>query len=66
MEVNENEHKDEKSCEDEDEANWREKYELAETQLSRVRQQTAKVRELLNIKVYIPAYFFFNILRQVL
>lgn len=39
------------ALEDEEEANWQEKYELAEKQLSRVRQQTAKVRELLNIKV---------------
>ena len=51
MEVNENKNKDEKTQEDEDEANWQEKYELAEKQLIRVRQQTAKVRELLNIKV---------------
>ena len=51
MEVGGNEIKDEKLLEDEDEANWQEKYELAEKQLKRVRQQTAKVRELLNIKV---------------
>jgi len=37
---------------DEDEnLGWKEKYELAEKQLSRVRQQTGKVRELLNKKV---------------
>ena len=37
---------------DEDEnLSWREKYQLAEKQLNRVRQQTGKVRELLNKKV---------------
>ena len=37
---------------------WKEKYELAEKQLNRVRQQTGKVRELLNMKVYIKAIVF--------
>ena len=41
----------EDGAEDENDISWKEKYELAEKQLNRVRQQTGKVRELLNMKV---------------
>ncbi|XP_066913817.1 pleckstrin homology domain-containing family H member 1-like isoform X2 [Clytia hemisphaerica] len=38
-------------ADDENNISWKEKYELAEKQLKRVRQQTGKVRELLNMKM---------------
>ena len=36
---------------DEGQLSWKEKYDLQEKQMERIRQQTSKVRELLQIKV---------------